>query len=424
MDFIQTLIEEVNNPANKTSIFTPVFSMDLLNLRCMAAKMNERMNVIEVIEPINKDQEKAKWLQAAKDGKFTNPNLQYNQDKLREIASFATEISELRAKTVSTDAFYLRDSFEKKMLLKVLDDMFLTARIAKSILEGEDELTKMYVSKKYDFSLLSYDKNADLSSEAVPEKPKNFSSQKSTYGAEDIASAFQFAQELYGFKWPIVVSDTAVAIDVRDKSNDGQCIVVPSSRKTNADKLLRLIGHEIESHIRSSMNGAELFGYGGLGLKTDNEVLYEGLAMLSDCDFDLWSKGCYAGPLIWYLEAIEFALAKHSFAETAEIIFRKRDANHEKNALEKAFNTTLRVYRGITNCENPSGYAFMKDAGYFIGYSVAKQLRELEYGWLLELGSFDPSQLLLIAKTFRLSPSVTKYQRIDLKKNSNFLTRI
>ena len=48
---------------------------------------------------------------------------------------------------------------------------------------------------------------------------------------------------------------------------------------------LELLRHEIDQHVRQSLNGQLMFGFGGGALKIDEEVWYEGLAKRAEIEF-------------------------------------------------------------------------------------------------------------------------------------------
>ena len=133
-------------------------------------------------------------------------------------------------------------------------------------------------------------------------------------------------------------------------------------------KLAELIGHEIECHWRSSVN-AELIG----ALKCDDELIYEGLAALKDKTFNRDYNGTFNLNSAYYIIAINEATRGTCFADIAKTIYNYLP-DSTKNKEAKAWLYTYRAMRGITDTENPSGYAFTKDRAYFEGWLYAKML--------------------------------------------------
>ncbi len=416
---IPNLLEAIKAEDRKISLrpnFIPPKYLSFLKSEIGA--INRSINIVEMVEILDSEKIKQRWLECALAGHFANPEFRYDEKKLKDAADKEAKVLELFDLVHDYSPNDLREQFEVEMLLHTLQNLLLNIEVAKSMLLHDDKMTARLVRKKFG---------------EVPHITNNLSFQKDpsgiklknrTFNAVGIADAFDLAQGEYGFTWPIIISDAAVAIDVRDKSTDGKQIVIPKNREVDAYQLLRLIGHEIESHQRTSMNGLTLFGFGGLSMKTDNEELYEGLALLSDRDFDLWKNGKYQNETAtYYVQAIRMALDGMSFAEVARSLWQLR--SHEERALQKAYNMARRVFRGVTDTKNPAGYAFTKDLAYYNGLNQAIELESQGFGWLLELGSFDLNQLMIIAKYFRLSSEEIPYQkRIDLKNNPEFLELI
>ncbi len=404
---ISNLISTIQAGNSKIGIRKDYFpSKYLAYLKSEIGGINNQINVVELVETENADKEKEWWLDSAQMGKFENPNFSYNQTKLEDVVNKEARVFELLDLLYEHSPFDLREKFEIEMLLYLIQDLLLSIEIAKSILAKDDERTAKFVRKKFgEIPFISRDfnfKRDDFEEVNYPEK---------SFNAEWIQRTFRIAQRYYGWCWPVSVSKSAVAIDVCDKSSSGNGIFVPESRIVSSTQLLRLVGHEIESHQRSSMNGQRLFGFGGLSMKTDNEELYEGLALLSDRDFDLWKYGSYRNETAkYYVQTIKMAADGMSFAEVAKTIYQMR--RHEPNALIKAYNMTRRVFRGATDTSNPAGYAFTKDLSYYNGLKMAIELENKGLAWLLELGSFDLNQLMIVARYFRLSPDVIPYRRI------------
>lgn len=394
-------------------------SRSIEQLRVAIGDLNRKVNLVELVEPVNADTEKKKWLKEAKAGNFTNPDFHYNMEALLSVATLESRAEEYHRKARRLKAPTRKSQFDKEMLTRVSYDLLLTTRIARAMLRHDDAKLAHLVAEKFDsFVPLSLTLPR---SEAKTSSPAEPSTEPKDYDAGKIEKMFRYALDEYGFDWPIVTSDTAAAIDVRSKSSHGHEIVIPRDAKRTRTNVLRLVGHEIESHVRVSMNGSELFGFGGLDMKTDDETLDEGLAMLSDEAFDLWDHGHYDGPLPWYMLATQMALSGKSFAEISQSLYEMR--KDEPNTLTKAYNTTRRVLRGVSDTKNPMGYAFLKDLAYYHGYHLAKELDRAGYAWLLELGSFSYRDLLLVLQSFHVEQSMIPHQRIDLK-NDLFLSNL
>lgn len=413
-DVAQDLIKEAQNSSGKLNAKLFKANDRILRLKNEIGEINSKINLVELVEPINSVEEKEKWLEEAKKGNFTNPKYVYDKALLANAISYLPRVEHLCEIVNEMHVLMPRTSFEQKMMQEIIIDLMLSLETAKAIINEDDEDAMYYLRQKYGMDMHP---ESEISLETdMPKKIDIVSDPVSSakmFDAEEIAKFFSDAMGEYGFSWPVIISDTAAAIDVRDKSKNGREVVIPASRKVSACNLIRLMGHEIESHMRTSMNGMELFGYGGLDMKTDDETLYEGLALLSDKDFDLWFNGNYDGPKPWYAIATKLATSQMSFAEVAECIYECR--KNEAHALAKTYTVTRRIFRGVSDSKNPAGYAFLKDLAYFNGFKIADELEKAGYAWLLELGSFDYRQLMIVLETFKVSPEMIPHKRIDLK---------
>jgi hypothetical protein len=246
-----------------------------------------------------------------------------------------------------------------------------------------------------------------------------------TFNAPQIKEAFEWSLEEYGLLksssgkgFEVTISPHATSIDVRDKSLSGPTIFIPETREMNGQKLLELIAHEIEAHVRQSMNGVDLFQIGGGQLKIDDETLYEGLAMHNEEEFlkKMFGKVAVAPPF-YYALAVERADKGGSFYDVFEDQLEVQlhralkipPADDlpsfntiEKNVFEKAKNeawrVSCRVMRGHTDMNNPYGFAMTKDLAYLRGALLDKQLREAHYGFINEAAIIATNSLNLLAQ--------------------------
>ena len=326
------------------------------------------LNPVEVVTPVNVKEEKEAWLAKAKSGVFTNPHFEYNQQLLDETIALRPQLIELldRLKALpKTDD--VAEQFVLEQLEFALRDGIGTTYLAESISEGKDSDSADAVVKKYGLpteinaeDALEIAKNNDaknkfehsvIQSHPYPKASLEVMTTKELE-AKEIKDMFLWTMKDYpANSWPVIIDDTATSIDVRDKSSYGQpVIVIPTKRKVTGMKLAELIGHEIESHWRSSVN-AEKIG----ALKCDDELVYEGLAVYKDKLFNRKYLETFDLNNAYYVVSISEAIKGKSFEEVSKVIFD---------------------LLGITNTENPEGYAFTKDRAYFEGWRYAKSLEE------------------------------------------------
>ncbi len=235
-----------------------------------------------------------------------------------------------------------------------------------------------------------------------------------------------------GFK--VVISSQVTSTDVRDKSAEPMTIYIPEDKQTTGKELVKLLAHEIEAHVRQSMNGLK-YVVGGGSLKVDDETLYEGLAKRNDETLARELFGDESGiPLPFYTLAIKKAETGASFVEIftdqverrlhVELKIDPQTAiNFENEAVQQqmekvmsgAWMTTYRVMRGHIDTSNPEGFAFAKDLAYLRGWLIDKQLTERGLGHLNEAAILQTNALPLMGR-FRLAEQDLPFPYHELAK--------
>ncbi len=313
----------------------------------------------------------------------------------------------------------------KLATFKIIDDI-ATCNLALGIKEKDDQKSKKAIIQKYgdlDPSLLTIAEQ--VYQDQLRPQPENHNptiidaSQQQwlsdrKFSAPEIAAAFSWALEKNGFlaKKPgevgfLVKIDQASSIDVRDKNQDLQpMIIVPQDAVRTGKQLLALIGHEIEAHARQSMNGAELFRFGGGPLKIDNEIVYEGLAKRIDAKFAkqyFGQENAISKP--FYTFAIDLALQGKTFSEVFSVLVEKihqsksnsESSDYSPTTIKSAWQKTYRVFRGSTDPENKAAYAMTKDKGYLEGDIMLAQLAQYENDELTEIAITSDLGLRLLS---------------------------
>ncbi len=385
-------------------------------------ELTRSWNPVEIYTASNHNQEREKFLQTYKTtGTADNPRFIYETADSLDFSEAKERLLKLRrsamdlAKTVNqagqdqeTKLKYLGCLLA---ILKINDDL-ATINMLDGIKQKNDAQTKKALIQKYgplddvliaqadsiyQQSLIGEEAGESQSFPTIltPQEQQWLSEPR--FDAEQMAAAFRWALQKYGFLaekpgdfgFIVQVDDKTTSIDVRDKNQFKQpMILVPQSineRKRTGKNLLALIGHEIESHVRQSMNGAKLFAFGGGSLKIDGEALYEGLSKQADARFAtnyFGEQSPTPGP--YYIKAIELAQAGKNFREVFEKIVELRQAAAKTDKLtdsilNSSWLTTYRVFRGSTDPENSSAYAMPKDKGYLEGFLLSQQLEALGY---------------------------------------------
>ena len=360
------------------------------------ADITLRLNTVEIVTPLNAHAEKDKWLNAARKGVFRNPTFTYDYAFLSNIAQLEPKL--LSARHQLLDNLKPQDLIDE-ILLEIINDRIEDAhasiKLAQAILNRDDATSEYYTAKKFGRPNAVQIAEAERLTmfghtlgvyEPLFDKDQRKALKDMRFDATQISEHFRRAIDYYGIEgWIIVIDEHATAIDVRNKTANGTpCIVIPSSREVNGLKLLELIGHEIECHLRDSENAAQLFrdliGSDSplmplvpLLAKPDDEMMYEGHAKLSDVRF----SGSSALPKPFYTIAQYRAVQRNSFAEVANHIYELQlnlDQS-ESAAVKGAWLATYRALRGVTDTKNPHGYTFGKDYGYLAGFSIARDLQ-------------------------------------------------
>ncbi|MCK6552363.1 flavohemoglobin expression-modulating QEGLA motif protein, partial [Myxococcota bacterium] len=218
-------------------------------------------------------------------------------------------------------------------------------------------------------------------------------------------------------KFKVEVDEKYSAIDVRDKSSQGPIIGIPDKVRSYK-KYLELLRHEVDQHVRQSLNGQLMFGLGGGALKVDEESWYEGLAKHAEITFMREEFGDESEPTLPYFTfAIDLAEKGKSFVEVFEALKALRVAagSSEKLAAENAWNAAYRAFRGHIDTTNPDAYALPKDQAYLRGWMLQSQLAARGLGYLNESAISKLDGLALLAR-FDYGPEDLLFPDLDLTR--------
>lgn len=360
------------------------------------AALTMTINPVAMCVPLNLSDLEADWKACAKHGHFFNPEFIYDRTELQRIALLSVDLYSYWSQI---DLGCLPENELDRAILAILKhrftDAILATEIAASILNADDVSTQAAIYALYgepsgSLIMHAYDALAHPSNYREQRRSRFSSADLSkleslSFNAEDIRRKFQIALSYYGFHeaWECVIDQRVThAIDARDKTTNGKSqLVIPARKTVNGRALASLIGHEIESHIRSSENARALFRkllsrtslmplmpLVPLLAKSDNECFYEGVAKLSD----VTTNGDHSLPHPFYAIAIHNAQSGKNFGEIAQIIAMLRHTGNvsQDEAINFAWNVTRRIYRGCT--DTSKSFANTKDYSYFAGYILAK----------------------------------------------------
>ncbi|MDR0463169.1 MAG: flavohemoglobin expression-modulating QEGLA motif protein [Pseudomonadales bacterium] len=415
-------------------------------------------NPVEIYTASNYHQEKTKFLSDWQEkGSAVNPSFTYalaeqlklteTQNKLKDLLSNTQKLRvEVDHKTAEENKKLHQFALDLT-ILKINDDL-ATCELVSGIKNKNDDQTKKAIEQKYG----ELEKEMGVKANLVFEKMKERANHKTTiknektilsekeknwlnntmFNASEIKAAFVWTLKKYkllakqkgelGFL--VEVSDEATSIDVRDKNNSGQPIVfIPTDRTVNGRQLLSLIGHEIECHVRQSMNGAKLFRLGGGQLKIDDEAMYEGLAVQDDYRFekDYFGETFFVPPP-FYIQAIALAKKGLNFGQVFEVMLEKIRATtsesdfNQSSLLEQTWLTTYRIFRGSTDPENKSAYALTKDRGYLKGFLINQELSKLNEDEYIQLAITNDRDLKML-KIFALNNMEVPYPLLNAQQS-------
>ncbi|MCQ2571280.1 MAG: flavohemoglobin expression-modulating QEGLA motif protein [Candidatus Saccharibacteria bacterium] len=379
-----------------------------------------------IVGATNVAKEKDRWIRAARNGFFFQPNFSYDRKYLKRIASQREELE--KAKEVIKRNLIPEIPIEeaiKDILLNRIYTAITFTEIAASILLGDDEHTcrlncLIYVGPNSNQAIRAYnivDHEIELpliKSRFSSKECKRLSRRK--FHADDIKYWFEKAIEYYGITgWTVEIGDHHAVINVSDKNSTGTPIVgIPTDRVVDGMKLLELIGHEIETHLVGNENCkaliAEIIGPDSplmplcrIIAKSDDKQFSEGVAKISDVSI----RGTDGLPKPYATIACDLARRGASFKEVAQVLYHQMIGmgQNEKTAVIDAWTTTYRIIRG---CTDPSkgGYYFAKDFAYMRGYEVAQTVNPNWHNF----SCLAIEDLSAIASACELNP---KYAKLD-----------
>ncbi len=400
-------------------------------LKEYANKMAEIANTVEItklVTPVNREKMRKLWLE----NMDSVPEFEYDDDLLMRTSYVAKDLKELGHPPIIEGRIA---NAVREVLMNRYTDTMASAELAEGMLNYDAHMARHAIEKKYgaltEETIELAEKHAyDLLDGKIKsdraEKPElsddEIQELKDTrFNAESIKEWLNWALKQYGFEetWRAQVDETAPEVTVFNKQH---VVLIPSTLEVDGIHLLQMIGHEIECHVRDSMNGEALFGVvGGGALKTEYNVLSEGHALISDLTFyNRYLGEARKCPAPWYVLAIDMAKNGEGFNRVArklhELYLSRLEP--EAQARRDAWKYTYAVYRGTQDTTPARGhknvFTFTKDKCYFEGYPLAKAMIKAGLGHWLEIGIFRPMELLTIASTVRITSHDIPYQKLDV----------
>jgi len=339
--------------------------MDAEKTRTRLSEFAEKLetNILAFVNPINADEEKAKFFAALKAHQIYNPVFQYiPKNPLIYYFSISPEYEAIikELKSLETDSSVLGRLLEAKKS-RILQKIFLVKNIGG--LDFTNASSSIYGTPDR--------KTIRAAHELVQLKE---SGDKLGISALKAKEFLQKHVDSTGTGFNVVIDENLSANAAIFSSEKKLAI---KNRKYSRHGLKRLLFHEIQTHLYRFANGlAQPFGIFSSGTSGNWVATEEGLAAKNEEIFGVLSNSVqrnYAGRAL----ALEFGL-KHSFFET----FRYLQGFFDD---ETSYYLTQRVKRGLVKTERPG--AFTKDFVYLKGKLMldsfvekGRSLKDLYYG--------------------------------------------
>ena len=388
---------------------------DLDKINARLRTLCGKINLLKIITPIHID-----W-------SAPNPRFFYDQDLLNELGLLSPRLGELSSRldnyTPDSHAADLyqwllarRVAYLQKILLVAEcvqngDDERL-ADIYAQIFERQDQETLM--AARY---FLRHGGEIKTDNPAWLSQAQAYQLTQLSFDALAIKQFFTQALKFYGLenRYAVVITNKRQLITVSADQLDSRAIVyIPARRQLNGGDLLRLIAHEIETHVLDNLNREGLLRY---LMPTNQAILYEGRAMASDvaCGVGLLGRTQILIPKCLLITAIDAALRGANFAQTQGLVLEtiKTCQLPVNNPLMLARQTAYRIFRGVSDPSRSSEAVFTKDQAYMTGWLLVDKLQKLGLDHYLDIGASQAEELVMILRHYRFDNSMLIYRRRD-----------
>lgn len=249
--------------------------------------------------------------------------------------------------------------------------------------------------------------------------PENISTIKERQlNPEEIKTYFEEALSIYGLnqEWQVIISNNTSAVTVKWRGK--KQIIIPNKPRTES-KVIGLIAHEIERHIRVGENGLQKLGIlkGAIGLDR-NDSLEEGAAKYLENKtlkelYDLNNEPALPFYVMGMAKAKEGATFREVFLDLCykQVKLKLKEGlpinEAKKESADQTWTICLRVFRGFSDFSG-KGFYFPKDKSYLEGELMINELLGSKYEKLLELGKINANQIPIVW-ALGLEPDNIKY---------------
>lgn len=427
---MQNFVEKLKRETNKSDkapiseIGNVVMTDDFANQLLLVQELRKGTDIEKIVTPLNATEER----QAFESGDC-HPVFEYNRELLNEVSSIFEDDGASIWRT-----YNVADGTIRGMLVHLLEnrtrDLCCTAEFVSAMESHSPHWQNELMREKFG------DISEDLAIEAAmmldelrfpDEFPKRAQHPRNEevelnlalmqFDAKGIKEQFELALGKYGFEVPVKIGSYPKVTVVYNCT--GIAIGIPKGITINGIRLLELIRHKVECHVRSYMNNEALLRpYGlrsGIGA-IDNDILSEGYALLEEEKLHQRLFGIGKQPTPWGTLAVDLAKEGNGFVQAANKLREYlSDCNYSRQAMnEIAWECTYNVFRGSQNTfkarEESESFVFTKAKLGLEGYLLAKELEEADLHHWLEIGGLRPDELLELAKVVDFQPKDIPYK--------------
>ena len=292
---------------------------------------------LNLLMPVNLEDEKKKFFSSLKDGAKYNPLFIYPKCSI-DFDKRIKDLEVLKFKETILDDIFKKKTSENILRLKMYKN------------RGKETFTNFSIevygvpSKE----LLS------ISRSLIKKHDKKLAKTKHTVSPYEAAKRFRKELDNLRFQWVVEVKEIVAKAQIVPSR---RVMVLKKSSRLSKKQINRFIAHEIYTHIVRAECGKlqpyNIFSIGTAGYTSTEE----GLALYKEGimgTLDVKSLKEYAGRVL----AVHFSL-KYSFRKTFILLTKHFSKN-------KAWELTLRAKRGIGDTSLPG--SFTKDLSYLKGY--------------------------------------------------------
>lgn len=294
------------------------------------------------LTPINFTEENSRFLEQYNSGFCYNPKYKYNCFN-PDTTCFAHEV--LNVKIDQPELLNVSETILHKRLIEAQNEILMYSSI------GQHDFSKYAVAVNGKPNLKYYDYALDV----LRMDDDYHNPTQDCYTPQDMKQVLENRINEYGFLWDVIISESMAAkVSVEP---DAKTIFINSKKTFNSRDVIRLIVHEIDTHVLRAENGLRR-DYKVYTIGTSRSLLCEeGLAIyneLSNDVLDLKTLKIYAARFLCCIHIDK------SFFELFDMLIKLGCS------YEMALYVVSRIKRGLSDTALSGGY--IKDYVYLQGF--------------------------------------------------------